>query len=178
MNDVDANATTAANDPSPHRPELVEQVDAEVRELDSLSTHQLSQRYRELFHRDPPIKDARWKKRRIAWQVQAMAFGGLSERTVARLREIQQLMGLDLAREGPTVRSKVSRPTRHDHLASGAVLVRQWRGEEIRVLVRDDGSFEMNGQIFKTLTSVVRSVTGTHWNAKLWFGLVSRSRKS
>ena len=55
------------------------------------------------------------------------------------------------------------------------VLLRQYHGREIRVLTLDDG-FEYDGQRFRSLSAVARSVTGQRWNGLLFFGLTKRKR--
>jgi hypothetical protein len=59
----------------------------------------------------------------------------------------------------------------------GTVLVRDWRGRQIRVTARDDG-YEHEGQVFRSLSAVATHITGTKWNGRLWFGLApTRARK-
>ena len=58
---------------------------------------------------------------------------------------------------------------------SGSVITKQYRGEEIRVQVLDDG-FEWDGGRFGSLSAVARAVTGQRWNGPLFFGLRKRNR--
>ncbi len=64
---------------------------------------------------------------------------------------------------------------RLDDPAPGTVLTRTWNGQEIRVLVRDDG-YERDGELFRSLTAVARAVTGSKWNGRLFFGLTKRKK--
>ena len=59
----------------------------------------------------------------------------------------------------------------------GTIIVKQYRGNEIRVLVLDDG-FEWEAQHYRSLSAVARAVTGQRWNGLLFFGLTERKRKS
>ncbi|MBF0627995.1 MAG: DUF2924 domain-containing protein [Magnetococcales bacterium] len=52
--------------------------------------------------------------------------------------------------------------------APGARLIREWQGVTVTVL--DDG-FEYQGRRFKSLSSVAKAITGTHWSGPLFFGL-------
>ena len=52
----------------------------------------------------------------------------------------------------------------------GAVLVREYRGREIRVTVLPEG-FEHEGRVHRSLTAVAREVTGSHWNGFHFFGM-------
>ena len=115
---------------------------------------------------------------------QELAHGGLSDRAKARIDE--------LAEDGFTrARTPVSavpadvltpagrprrRPARDPRLpVPGTVLSRQHHGQEIRVLVLDDG-FEWDGRRFGSLSAVARAVTGQKWNGWLFFGLTKRKR--
>ena len=62
---------------------------------------------------------------------------------------------------GPRLKASVS--------GSGARarLVRLWKGVRHEAVVRNDGRFEYNGQIFNSLSAI----TGTNWNRRLFFGI-------
>jgi hypothetical protein len=53
---------------------------------------------------------------------------------------------------------------------TGTQLIREWKGIEHRITVRDD-DFEYQGQPFKSLSAVARAITGTRWNGLVFFGL-------
>lgn len=55
-------------------------------------------------------------------------------------------------------------------LLPGSILHREYQGENIRVLVLENG-FEWNGEFYKSLSATARAITGTRWNGKLFFGL-------
>jgi Protein of unknown function (DUF2924) len=55
-------------------------------------------------------------------------------------------------------------------LLPGTVLTREYKGQTVRVTVLADG-FECHGQRYKSLTAVVKAVTGKHWNGHHFFGL-------
>ena len=60
---------------------------------------------------------------------------------------------------------------RHNQLLkSGTKLVRTYKGKKYSVIVKDDG-FEYDGQIYSSLTKIANSITGTHWNGWIFFGL-------
>lgn len=67
--------------------------------------------------------------------------------------------------DGPRLRSAV--------FGSGvrARLVRLWKGVRHEAVVRNDGRFEYNGQIYNSLSSIAKAITGTHWNGRLFFGI-------
>jgi hypothetical protein len=58
--------------------------------------------------------------------------------------------------------------------APGAAIVRQYKGRQIRVVVRTDG-FEHEGTRYKTLTAIAKAVTGSHMNGYRFFRLGAQS---
>ncbi|WP_343548974.1 DUF2924 domain-containing protein [Ralstonia sp.] len=112
-----------------------------------------------------PVKPNRdFIEARLAYQLQAQAFGGLAPATRERLERI-----------GAT-HSKIQQRTRtrEMHFAPGTVLLREWGEREHQVTVTADGRFEYDGKPFKSLTAVARHITGTHWSGPLFFGLTKR----
>ncbi len=125
-------------------------------------------------------RDYLWK--RLAWRAQELVYGGLSDHAKQRIEELAPA-GLHRA-STPNVAAPVADPAkpagqhRDPRLPSpGTLLTRQYHGNEIRVLVLDDG-FEWEGQNYRSLSAVARAVTGQRWNGLLFFGLTERKRKS
>src|SRR5271154_6594315 len=56
--------------------------------LQRLTTPQLRQRFAELFGEHTPANNRTWLRKRIAWRLQALAEGGLSERARQRAAEL------------------------------------------------------------------------------------------
>ena len=49
--------------------------------------------------------------------------------------------------------------------------MRVWKGVRHEAVVRNDGRFEYNGEIFNSLSAIAKVITGTHWNGRLFFGI-------
>jgi hypothetical protein len=124
--------------------------------------------------------------RRIAWRIQALAEGGLSER--ARLRAMAIANDADLRIRAPKRRSsdpnaflevtaKVPKPIDNRLPAPGTWIEREYRGQRIAVKVRADG-FEFEGRVYKSLTAVANEATGGKWNGFKFFGLPTPSRNA
>jgi hypothetical protein len=64
------------------------QIRQEIEALRSLTTAQLKQKYREVFGEESRSNHKQFLFRRIAWRIQANAWGGLSERARQRALEI------------------------------------------------------------------------------------------
>ena len=91
-----------------------------------------------------------------------MAYGGLSARGEAKLKEL-------IEEEDRRVRGKA--PMRKgDRPIVGTRLIREWQGVEHCATVID-GGFEYQGRRYKSLSAIARAITGTRWNGPLFFGL-------
>ena len=56
-------------------------------------------------------------------------------------------------------------------LLPGTSLIREWDRQEYRVTVLPDGSYELNGQRYRSLSAAARAITGTHWSGPAFFGV-------
>src|SRR4051794_2680824 len=68
----------------------------EMERLGRLSVKQLRLRYEDLFKEPTAVGNKPWLVKRIAWRLQALAEGGLSERARSRARELANDAGLRL----------------------------------------------------------------------------------
>ena len=155
---------------------------AQIAELQRMTVTQLRVRWIELYGEPSRSNNRAYLWRRLAWRLQEICYGGLSERAKRRLEELAS--EVDFVRvlpprgwEPPTAKSEQpKRPARDPRLpAPGSTLTRQYHGREIRVLVLDDG-YEMDGRRFDSLSALAREITGQKWNGRLFFGLTSRKK--
>ena len=152
----------------------------EIAAMRRMSSAQLKARYQATIGEPARSGHREHLIRRIAWRLQALEEGDLSERAQRRAEELARGAQLrlhaprKLRRRKQAVR-KPPRKQRDPRLPmSGTTLVRQYLGRTRQVLVLDT-SFEYEGQTFSTLTAVTRHITGQRWNGFHFFGLV-RSR--
>ena len=156
----------------------------EIKELHSLSTKQLQQRFAQLFGYESRSNHRQYLFRRIAWRLQALAEGDLSERARARALEIAN--DADLRIRAPKSFLDAA-PEREEHIRitpseddrlpmPGTLLKRTYQGKTIVVKVLDDG-FEHRGEVYRSLSAIARQVTGTNWNGYAFFALKSAGRK-
>ncbi len=61
---------------------------AEIKALQEMTVSELQDRYREVFGEETRSHHKDWLWKRIAWRVQELAEGGLSERAVQRAKEL------------------------------------------------------------------------------------------
>jgi hypothetical protein len=151
----------------------------EIAELQAMTVVDLLARYREVFGKEPRVKNATWLWRKIAWKIQEVRFGGLSEVARRRLDELIAEIDLPLKRgESSSRRASGNRlPGAGKAPAVGTTLVRTWRGRDILVRVVEDG-YEYEGTVYRSLSAVSEAVTGSHWNGRLFFGLNSRRNRA
>jgi Protein of unknown function (DUF2924) len=152
----------------------------QIERLRRMTVGQLKTKYQEVFGEMSRSNHKQFLFRRIAWRIQANAYGGLSER--ARRRALEIANDADLRIRAPknflkedldetrTIEARVA-PTEDPRLPMpGSELVRRYRGKDVVVRVRENG-FEYSGQIHRSLSSAVRQATGTPWNGFAFFGL-------
>lgn len=158
-----------------------------IDELDGLSVGQLRERYAEAFGEPSRSGNRRWIIRRIAWRLQALAEGDLTER--ARQRAEQLARDEDLRVRPPrdrgpelganlrTVSGRMVRRTDDRIPIPGTVLTRVFKGVEHRVMVLSNG-FEHKGQVYRSLTAAAHAISGSHWNGFHFFGLTKPREQS
>ncbi len=147
---------------------MTETVLAQLAALKSAPIGELKQKWRDLFDRDPPPYNRRFLEDRLAYRIQELAFGGLREETIERLEAIAD----ELEGKIPRRRSSLE----HRPIA-GTRLIREWKGVEHCVTVRQD-DFEYQGRPYKSLSAIARLITGTRWNGLIFFGLKNTRRRS
>ena len=116
--------------------------------------------------------------KKIAWRIQELEYGGLSEQIKKRALEIAQTMNLpQTPSPGKLIQSKKKkRQTKIQHGIKsrrlpmpGTVLTREYKGKLIQVTVLEDRYFEYEGSKYRSLSAVAKAVTGSHWNGFLFF---------
>jgi hypothetical protein len=145
----------------------------QIAALDAAPTDELIARYTKLHGKGPRTRNRSWLVARVAWALQAEKLGGLSPAATARLGELIGPLAAG-ARPATATPRAMRRPP---GLAVGTVITRTWRGQDIRVHVREDG-FEHEGEVYGSLSAVARAITGAHWNGHLFFGLRKRTPKA
>ena len=140
------------------------ELDAEIVALPNLGIAVLRARWRELFSRPAPKFFRRnLLIRGVAYQMQVQAYGGLSNETKRRLREIA------LAIRNGDQEAVVTGP----QIKPGTRILRLWQGKTHTVLVLADG-FQWDGKTYKSLSAIAKAITGTQCNGYTFFGLKRR----
>jgi hypothetical protein len=154
----------------------------ELARLPRLGVADLRRRYADLFGETIRTGNRAWLLKRLAWRLQSLAEGDLSER--ARQRAAELAHDADLRLSPPRSRTTVpvaapDRPARrpgkrHDHLPpAGTILTRPYKGTTLHVRVLEQG-FVYEGTIYPSLSAVAKAITGSHCSGYLFFRLVPK----
>jgi hypothetical protein len=148
---------------------------SEIDDLRRKTVAKLHIRYLEVFGEPSRSNHKQFLIRRIAWRLQALAEGDLSER--ARERALRLAQDADLRLRAP--QSSGWQPGteaapgwhRDSRLpVPGTVLTRTFRDQNITVQVLEKG-FQYEGMVYRSLSAVARHISGTQWNGFSFFRL-------
>jgi len=142
-----------------------ENVLSKIVQLTRLPLDELRTLWLDLFEKEAPPFNRNFLEARLAYRLQEVAFGGISDETLQRLKNRNQKNENDRFR-----RESVKPPV-------GTVLVREFKDVEHRVRVMHDG-FEYQGMKYRSLTAIAHKITGTSWNGLRFFGLKSERAKA
>jgi len=156
----------------------------EIEGLRRLTVGGLREKYREVFGEESRSNHREFLFRRIAWRLQAIAEGGLSDRARHRALEIandadlrirapKTLGGSNAANQSAVGTVGGARDKRLPQ--AGSLLTRDFKGETYVVKVVAEG-FEYEGRGYRSLSAIAREITGTRWNGFLFFGLTQEER--
>ena len=152
-------------------------VGKELAALNRMEVADLRVRYAEVFGDETKTKNKPWLVKRIAWRLQAMEEGDLSERARRQAHRIANDADLRLTPPKPKPSSAVRtqaavlRTTGDQRLPTpGTVIQREYKGTTLEVAVLPSG-FEFEGEVYKSLSAVAKTITGSHCNGFHFFRL-------
>jgi hypothetical protein len=165
----------------------------DIATLPTLSVSQLRHRYAEIFGETTNAGHKGWLAKRIAWRLQALAEGDLSERARQRAAELANDADLRLSppkpRPTPTpttvettqdqpggAQAATVAPDRRLPLPGG-IISRLYKGQQLQITILQNG-FAYQGQVFASLSAVAKAITGSHCNGFLFFQLTKTEAKS
>lgn len=155
-----------------------------IDQLRHMTTAQLQLKYRELFGQPSHSNHKDYLFRRVAWRMQAVAEGGLSDRAREHAREIAIDADLRLCAPNkpietqPAVRvANASRQLDPRVPPPGTQLIKRYKDETLTVTVLEDG-YQYGERVYKSLSAIARQVTGTQWNGYVFFGLRQRQEQN
>lgn len=161
-------------------------LDDQIERLRGLTVAQLQAKYAEVFGEGTNGHNKAWLVKRIAWRLQALAEGDLSERARKRAEELANDADLRVtvprAKSAPVPRATRSIPMRfadHDDRLPlpGTVITRPYKGRTLHVRVLAHG-FEYDGAVYASLSALAKAITGSHVNGFHFFRLTKKGVKA
>lgn len=159
-------------------------VPAQLAALQDMTVEQLRERWMVLYGQPTASRNRDYLRKRLAWRIQEVAEGGLTQRARDRIEAILDGHFLpDITRRAreaavPVLAKATPAAATADRdprlPPAGTVLRKVHRGQEHLVTVLADG-FEHRGVQYRTLTAVAKVITGAGWNGFLFFGLATRA---
>ena len=142
-------------------------VAARIAQLSHLPMEDLWALWDELFDERTNHHHRTWLESRLAYKIQARAFGGLKASVRRKLEEIGETGILP-----PRLRRDA------DRLLPGTVITRVYDDDEHKLTVRGIRDFEYRDQRFTSLTAVAKVITGSPWSGPMFFGLKTKKREA
>ena len=130
----------------------------------SKSMDELREQFRELHGFDCGDTNVFGLRKRIIYRLQEIYYGGVEPIDMEILDSI--------ADKDPLANLKIV-ATKRATKVRGTKLYRIWKGKQYEVTVGAHGKYIFNGEMYKSLSAVARTITGTRWNGKLFFGVKS-----
>ena len=140
----------------------ISDVTKQIVDLQRMELPALKAKFAELYGFPATINNTRSLRKRLAYRIQELHFGGLTAEEDAYLEEI--------AMSDPQAQVKPA-PPKTSELQPGARICRTWRGKQYEVVVLEDGRYSYEGRVFRSLSGVAAQITGGHWNGRAFFGL-------
>ena len=144
------------------------QSEAALRQQIELINHknlqELRDQFRELHGFEGGDTTPRNLRKRIIYRLQEIYYGGVEPIDMEILDSI--------ADKDPLANLKIV-ATKRATKVRGTKLYRIWKGKQSEVTVGAHGKYIFNGEVYKSLSAVARTITGTRWNGKLFFGVKS-----
>ena len=153
-------------------------VTSQIAALNRMSVSDLQAEWIRLYGEPTRSRNRQFLFRRLAWRIQELQHGGLSDAAKNRIDKLApEFIRARTPAVTPTNASDALRPRRGPRLpALGTVIVKRYRGRELRVVVRDDG-LELDGTMYATATALAKAVTGSKSiNGNLFLGITKRKR--
>lgn len=156
------------------------ELNTQIASLEKMTASELRQKHVELFHEPSRSSNRQWLFRRLAWRIQSLVEGDISERAQERARQLTREADIRLrppkelnmtAASGRHVLTGKFKVSQDDRLPMpGTVLTRNFKGHLYHVKVLTKG-FEFDGEVYRSLSAIAHKITGCHWNGYHFFGL-------
>jgi len=175
---------TSKNDKSESK--AVADITVQLAALREMTVGELRERFREVFGEPTRSRNKDYLYKKVAWRIQELAEGGLSERALSKIDELavdtpirwRRVPTLGPKKNAVQVATDEDPSTERDpRLPSpGTVLTRVQNGVDHKVTVLEH-DFEYQGERYSSLSQLARKITNTRWNGYLFWGIKRRTRQ-
>lgn len=138
---------------------------ARVLALPKMTTKELQEIWKEMFNKDAPKMHKTLLVKKLAYQIQKIAYGGSDDIEKRIAEHANNYFG--------SGGNKQKRKTSYHSPIVGTKLVREYKGIEHQVTVLGDG-FEYQNCKYTSLSKIAGEITGVAWSGPAFFGLTSK----
>ena len=138
---------------------MTETVIQQILALQTKNLGELKTLWGTMFDEKPTQQSQQYLVRGLAYRIQEIAHGPLSDKVAYQIERRSKQM--ETTKQNKRATNKPS---------AGTVLMRTFQGVEHEVTVTDQG-FLYQGQTYKSLSVIARTITGTRWSGPEFFGL-------
>jgi hypothetical protein len=147
----------------------------QIADLPNLTHDELVRLWRTLHGSEPPAYNRQFIVKRLAYRIQEIAHGGLSEDAHRKMDAVLKRHGYD--ENGMPASSSKRRDGRAKNVpVVGSRFVREWNGRRYEVTALPKG-FEFEGRRYRSLSAIARAITRTRWNGRVFFGIAGRNAR-
>jgi len=160
--------------------------EAEISDLDHMTVGLLQVKWQQVFKESAKSRNKRYLIKRIAYRIQELVDGGLSERAKRRIEELAKDAPLrqraprakagtkESAAATPTKTAVELKAARDPRLPPvGSTIRKMHKNTEHVVRVRADG-FEYRERKYTSLSAIAKVISGQVWNGFGFFGLLAK----
>ena len=143
--------------------------------LKEMKIEELLAKYKEIFKdRKPGAINAEYLRKQIAYRLQELAYGGLSNEAGTRLEQLITVydpINNRLLRKVKNPNGSKAETSRDRRLPiPGSMITKVYKGNTIKVKVLEKG-FEYERKHYRSLSKIASTIANNHWNGFLFFSL-------
>lgn len=164
---------------------------AQIRALKDMTVNQLREKYEEVWGETTNARNKDYLFRKIAWKIQELEYGGISERAKKRALEIANESDLRMRPpkgyqeqlEEMLSQSAEDNNNNGKQVGNGDIqldprlpmigsqITKNYKGRTLTVTVLGSRQFEFEGTVYTSLSAIAKKVTGSAYNGFAFFGL-------
>jgi len=148
---------------------------SEIMKLKEKSLEELKTKYQELSGQEPPSSNKLFLWRKIAYRLQELECGNVSEETQGKIQELikkyDPVNNTGVRPDNGNGEIANKKPSRDRRLPiPGTLITKSYKGKKYELKILEKG-FEYNNKTYKSLSAIAKEITGAHWNGYLFFNL-------